>query len=597
MVPVPVGVFCAGSLINEQNQDYYEFADEIPRLERITEPFYMAQYPVTNAQYRQFVKETGRREPEGLRVDGERLLWNFKPWQDPQWNQDDQPVVCVTYDDMTAFCEWLSKEEGKTYTLPDKNQWEYVCRAGTTTDYNWGTNEISLELANYNPSDEARIILTGSLKPVGAYKPNAWGVCDMHGNVNEATSTISPCGNFFTARGGGYLDTARRCRSSSNRNRCYKKQALASIGFRVICKYESLSPLVVRMEPPVTVIKEEEYNKEKDEFGLGGLLWQGSNMQKLRDGAVIISSWISHDGGVTWAKTHPLPGSWSIQLRDGIVLSSTSGTEATTDQGVGVGKGTLVISADNWQTIRREEILIKNPKVCGGFDDCCQYHEGVGAFDHAVVELNNGHLIGAFYGQYAGNTNLQDYQRYPMETKQWKYYAWISLSTDKGRSWNHLSDLPYDPQTTRGGLCEIGLIDLPNGEVLAAARTGEHSWPNEYLLFFWSKDKGRSWSKPEKLMVEDYPFIGIYPNFCRMSNGWTAIVWGRTGLGASVCVAFNIDGTGRNWTGLTRLPFKGSGMCDIVELSPGRLLVSGSHHQDGKVELQAIKLSVRTKSR
>ena len=113
MMPVPCGAFCAGSLMNGANKNYYEFVDEAPVLIQIKEPFYIAEYPVTNAQYKNFVLETGYEKTKGLKANGNGTDFNFKPWEDEHWNSDNQPVVCVTFSDMLKFCEWLSQKEKK----------------------------------------------------------------------------------------------------------------------------------------------------------------------------------------------------------------------------------------------------------------------------------------------------------------------------------------------------------------------------------------------------------------------------------------------------------------------------------------------------
>ncbi len=104
--------------------------------------------------------------------------------------------MTVNWDDAVAFCEWLSKKEGKTYRLPTEAEWEYACRAGTATRYYSGDDPETLAtVANVadatfkvNFADEAYYGLRASdgytyTAPVGRFKPNAFGLYDMHGNV------------------------------------------------------------------------------------------------------------------------------------------------------------------------------------------------------------------------------------------------------------------------------------------------------------------------------------------------------------------------------------------------------------------------------
>ena len=133
----------------------------------------------------------------GLRWGQERLRADKKyNWQNVGWEQtDDHPVVNVTWNDAVAFCEWLSKKEGKEYRLPTEAEWEYSCRAGTKTRFYSGDEEETLKgVANiadasfkqkYPNADWAVAWDDGYpfTAPVGKFKANAFGLFDMHGNV------------------------------------------------------------------------------------------------------------------------------------------------------------------------------------------------------------------------------------------------------------------------------------------------------------------------------------------------------------------------------------------------------------------------------
>jgi eukaryotic-like serine/threonine-protein kinase len=173
----------------------------------ITRPFYMGAHEVTLGQFRAFVKDTGYKIDKGAQrflPDG-RWTRDADPaitWQTPGFEQtDDHPVVCVNWNDANAFCNWLSKKEGKQYGLPTEAQWEYACRATTTTQYSSGDSDASLR-GHANIADES--LKTHFAKnsdpvrwaapwtdpypftaPVGSFKPNRFGLYDMHGNVWE----------------------------------------------------------------------------------------------------------------------------------------------------------------------------------------------------------------------------------------------------------------------------------------------------------------------------------------------------------------------------------------------------------------------------
>ncbi|MCI0464985.1 MAG: SUMF1/EgtB/PvdO family nonheme iron enzyme [Gemmataceae bacterium] len=158
MVRIPAGKFLRGSPDGEAEDD------EKPQREITISPFYLAKYETTVGQFRAFVKATGHTEDS--------------TWQNPGWPQtDSHAVVNVSHNDAVAFCQWLSQKAGQKVALPTEAQWEYACRAGTTTRYHSGDGEDSLKaVANINSS---------STMPVGRFKPNAFGLHDMHGNVWE----------------------------------------------------------------------------------------------------------------------------------------------------------------------------------------------------------------------------------------------------------------------------------------------------------------------------------------------------------------------------------------------------------------------------
>ena len=143
--------------------------------------FAIGRTPVTVGEYRKFVEVTHHRHEGGMRV-WTGSAWKqdaSKSWQDPGFAQTDRhPVVGVSWRDAVAYCEWLAKETGQPYRLPSESEWEYACRAGTTTRYAWG-DAITPKNANYAESKPGRTT------EVGAYPPNPWGLYDMHGNVWE----------------------------------------------------------------------------------------------------------------------------------------------------------------------------------------------------------------------------------------------------------------------------------------------------------------------------------------------------------------------------------------------------------------------------
>jgi formylglycine-generating enzyme required for sulfatase activity len=201
LVLIPAGEFMMGT--DESAADLEKvfgmavkvsIEDEKPRHRvRITKPFYLGIHEVTVGEFRAFVKATGYRtdaEKDGLGGRG----WTAQGFArqpgftwDNWWKEqtDRHPVVNVSWNDASAFCKWLSEKEGKTYRLPTEAEWEYACRAGTTTRFHSGDEPASLaKYANFaDPKGKpAGSVLT---TPVGSFQPNAFGLYDMHGNVWE----------------------------------------------------------------------------------------------------------------------------------------------------------------------------------------------------------------------------------------------------------------------------------------------------------------------------------------------------------------------------------------------------------------------------
>jgi len=220
LVLVPAGEFQMGSResAEELAKAYKGYGappaaaiqDEYPlHRVRITKPFYLGVHEVTVGQFRQFVAATGYKTDaeKGTTFKG-AFGWNpetkkFEVNETYSWRKagfeqtDDHPVVNVSWNDAVEFGKWLSGKEGKTYRLPTEAEWEYACRAGTATRYHHGDDPEGL--AQVGNVDDATAKETfpdwkftiaardgyAFTAPVGKFKPNAFGLYDMHGNVFE----------------------------------------------------------------------------------------------------------------------------------------------------------------------------------------------------------------------------------------------------------------------------------------------------------------------------------------------------------------------------------------------------------------------------
>jgi len=202
MVVIPAGTFRMGDIQGVRD------SDEQPVHEVSVERFAMGRYEVTFAEYDQFAEATNRKKPSDI-----------------GWGRDDRPVINVSWDNVTAYAEWLSEQTGQEYRLPTETEWEYAARAGTETKYWWG-NEIGFNNANCrNSFCDDRFEYTA---PVGSFEANPFGLFDVSGNVWEWTCSeydkkYSGCINkskvnddsLFVLRGGSWFNVAWRLRSAN----------------------------------------------------------------------------------------------------------------------------------------------------------------------------------------------------------------------------------------------------------------------------------------------------------------------------------------------------------------------------------------------
>jgi formylglycine-generating enzyme required for sulfatase activity len=264
LIQIPAGSFMKGMKIEAEDSDFalegiinasddgndFELGDEggntalHRELVELAQPFYLGIYPVTNAQW--------------------RAVMQVAP---STYQGDDQPVQNVGWDDVVKFCRRLSKlpEEksmGRVYRPPTEEEWEYACRAGTTTHYSFGDEKSQLGkfawFANNSGSEPLDADALKKLAPVNWYKclakndchphsvgqkgANAWGLYDMHGNVWEWCQITSRGGESHGSqlRGGSWQSTAADCRSSSRPIIYGNANRGAVLGFRVALSLPSV---------------------------------------------------------------------------------------------------------------------------------------------------------------------------------------------------------------------------------------------------------------------------------------------------------------------------------------------------------------------
>ena len=187
LVEIPAGSFLMGSPASEEGHQ----ADEGPQHEVKLESFFLGRTPITQAQWREVAQwQEGPGEHWGctLNPNPSRFMGDKGGLFPAEANADNLPVERVSWRDAMEFCSRLGQRSGKTYTLPSESQWEYACRAGTTTPFSYGET-LSAELANYDANATygrgRRGKSRGQTTLVGSFAANAWGLHDMHGNVWE----------------------------------------------------------------------------------------------------------------------------------------------------------------------------------------------------------------------------------------------------------------------------------------------------------------------------------------------------------------------------------------------------------------------------
>jgi formylglycine-generating enzyme len=301
-VLVPGGEFLMGSdespdVLSKAYPQYerrrvLELGDEAPvHRVRITQAFYLGQFEVSVGQFRKFIEASGY-TPESVAdgtggygynanydstqsVSGDAFEGRDPKysWRNPGFDQgDNYPVVNVTWNDAVALAKWLSEKEGVKYRLPTEAEWEYACRAGTSTRYTSGDNpESLLRVANVFDFDAKeywrrweKFAVSGQdgfafTSPVGSFAPNASDLYDMHGNVWEwvsdwyvddyyARSPVDnpqgPADGSVRVRRGGSWHTWALYARSSYRNWISPNSRYTLVGMRLVREVPALNDLL-----------------------------------------------------------------------------------------------------------------------------------------------------------------------------------------------------------------------------------------------------------------------------------------------------------------------------------------------------------------
>ncbi len=239
MVVIPAGKFIMGSPSNEDGRSN----NEGPQHEvTISNPFAVGRYAVTFDEW-----DAAQNYKDWQEVTGIEPKWP----DDKGWGRGKRPVINILWEDAQAYIKWLSAQTGKAYRLLSEAEWEYCCRAGTTTPFNWGLS-ISTDQANYNGNYTYGDGVKGEYRrqtvPVDHFSSNPWGLYQMHGNVWEWVAdhwhdnyegapidgSVWQGGDasYRVLRGGSWFNYPQFLRSA-NRYRIQPDLRVNSIGFRL----------------------------------------------------------------------------------------------------------------------------------------------------------------------------------------------------------------------------------------------------------------------------------------------------------------------------------------------------------------------------
>lgn len=354
---------------------------------------------------------------------------------------------------------------------------------------------------------------------------------------------------------------------------------------------ESWIAIMVVLSLGQIVFADEEFNDPRIKVTVGPPSFVSgrydSVLHKLADGSLFIHGNRSTDGGKTWTAS---PGPVRATFHDG--HRQISGCVLSDGSYIGLGgrpgflslhKRILKVyrSDDNMQTITGPfDNVLDFPQGIGGRCETGEYIGGIYS-EHGLIERADGTLIASAFGWWKGDEEYSLLEKYVPESQLYKYRSWVIASEDRGKTWKTLGSPGYWSELGEEGMCEPGLTELANGDLLMVMRNGEYSKP---LFRTRSNDGGRTWSKPQKL-----PATGVWPTPCMMSNGLLVLAVGRSSP-PNYYLWVSPDGEGKTWTSRTLLAKGGKGYASVIEIDPETLVVSGYDKVKRALQIWRIKV-------
>lgn len=527
MVCVERGSFQMGQ---EKDGDF----DERPvHKTTISRSFHLSAFEVTNTQYEQF-------DPQHRALRG-KLGFS---------KEDNEAVVFVSWEEATAFCRWLSEKEGRPYRLPTEAEWEYACRAGSTTLYHAG--DTLPEAFHKNVKDRCWYPSTrdaGDVVPlhIGRTPPNAWGLYDMHGNVEEwcadwygpyeAFDQMDPVGradgDFRVTRGGSH-STALAYLRSANRSGTLSDDRSWLIGFRVAC---GEMPKTAPLPPPAPPLWAQDVRQDKADGSKG----PDPSVPFFKGPIEFVKIPRGSDGPLFGHNHDPA----LVACPNGDLLAIWYTCRAETGRELGIAASRLRRDRDQWEP-------------------AAPFWDAPDRNDHApAFFLDDDGTIYHFNGLSAGGT--------------WGSIAMIlRTSTDHGASWSRarLIQPEHGRQMPAESVFKTreGVLILPVDGV-----TGIHS-----MTIWTSKDGGRTWADPGADTPRGSQIAGIHAGVVQLKDGrLMALGRGRSKTVTKIPISLSGDG-GRTWT-YRESPFPAIAMGQrlvLTRLNEGPILLASFAGED-----------------
>jgi len=437
----------------------------------ITKAFYMAVTEVTNARYEMF-------DPEHKKLRGRNIA-----------KGDNEAVVNVSWHDAMAFCEWLSEKEGRKYRLPTEAEWEYACRAGTTTDYYTG-DELP-EIYRKNQEKQWKIDSpewTFTLE-VRQTPPNALGVYDMHGNVEEwcydwygpyeSEEARDPVGrvdgDFKVARGGSHSVDVSYLKSA-NRMGTLPGEKHTLLGFRVVMgELPKTEPLPV----PAPEAHQLFVAQRKPDWS------KGPDPDKpYFDGPYLYVKIPPNSDGPLYSIHSHYPGLAACPNGDLLATWYTCKSEMGRELSIAASRLRYGLSGENWEK-------------------ASPFWDAPDRNDHASIPWNNGkgvlyHFQGAAADAYQTNTVLA-----------------YRTSTDSGATWSKAKIMG----PTRGMINPHSVMQTKEGTIIVTcdANPASPNWGAAYV----SPDGGKTWEFPADnigLQLPDVRYLDLNAKIMELSK-------------------------------------------------------------------------------